>query len=72
MNVKNVNAVDETLVHVETPLGLVNIWTGLVDGAGRRVNRIEVHPNEGAGELRVVTDEGIRAFRMIETGSRNG
>ena len=41
------------VIHVETPLGIVNIHLGLSDMKGRRVENIQMRPNEYAGEPRV-------------------
>lgn len=55
------------LLHVETPLGIVNIRIGLSDAEGRRVESIEVIPNDYAGEPRVDVD-GYRNTRLVEVG----
>jgi hypothetical protein len=47
---RSVVAGDGELVHVETPLGIVN---GLRDRHGRRVDTVEMIPNTYAGEPRV-------------------
>lgn len=52
-------------LHVETPLGIVNIYVGLRDATGRRVERIEVIPNNYAGEPKV-TRSGYANTRLIE------
>lgn len=44
------------IVHVETTLGIVNIYVGLRDAHGRRVERVEMLPNQYAGEPRVTVD----------------
>jgi hypothetical protein len=51
------------VIHVETPLGIVNIHLGLRDSAGRRVENIERIGNNYAGEpqVRVMLDG-----RMVE------
>ncbi len=41
-------------LHVETPLGIVNIRCGLSDMKGRPVDSIEVIPSCYAGEQKVV------------------
>lgn len=41
------------IVHVETPLGIVNIHLGLTDMGGRRVENVQMRPNNYAGEPRV-------------------
>lgn len=56
------------LLHVETPLGIVNIRVGLVDAEGRRVNAVEIIPNNYAGEP-VVSLDGYSSSRMIEAVS---
>lgn len=55
----------DNLLHVETPLGIVNIRIGLRDATGRRVDSVEVIPNAYAGEPEVVVD-GCRNTRMVE------
>jgi len=51
------------IVHVETPLGIVNIYVGLTDIKGRRVEAVEMIPNEYAGEPKVK----VVGRRFIET-----
>jgi hypothetical protein len=58
------------LLHVETPLGIVNIYTQLNDSEGRRVERVEYIPNDYAGEPKVATDNGTRAIRAVEQTER--
>lgn len=53
------------LLHVETPLGIVNIRIGLHDAQGRRVESIEVIPNDYAGEPQVTRD-GNANTRLVE------
>lgn len=43
------------VIHVETPLGIVNIHLGLEDRHGRRVENVQMQPNDYAGELPVRT-----------------
>ncbi len=38
------------IVHVETELGIVNVYVGLTDSEGHRVERVEMIPNQYAGE----------------------
>ena len=56
----------DRIIHVETALGIVNIWQGLMDSQGQRVERVEILPNDYAGEPKVILD-GACATRMIET-----
>ena len=65
MTRKPVNLKDGELLHVETPLGIVNIRAGLTDGKGQRVDSIEILPNNYAGEPTVSLD-GYHNNRMIE------
>jgi hypothetical protein len=51
------------IIHVETPNGIVNIYTGLQDREGRSVDRIEVIPDNYAGENKVVR-RGDRLVRL--------
>lgn len=53
------------LVHIETPLGIVNISAGLEDRFGRRVDSIEVIPCSGAGERKVIR-RGYGNTRLVE------
>jgi hypothetical protein len=53
-------------VHVETELGIVNVWVGLHDSNGRRVERVEVIPNRYAGERVVLR----RDDRLVELKTR--
>jgi hypothetical protein len=53
-------------LHVETDLGIVNIYVGLRDVEGRRVERIELLPDDYAGQPKVETDNHIRGVRFIE------
>lgn len=61
-DIKTVRPGRARLVHVETSLGIVNIYVGLRDAAGRRVERVEIIPNDYAGERRVIR----RGLRLIE------
>ena len=54
------------ILHVETPLGIVNIHVGLNDSKGRRVEAIMPIPNAYAGERKVI----VRGARMIELKTR--
>ena len=56
-------------VHVETPLGIVNIRVGLVDRRGRDVDSIEVIPNQYAGEPKVVR-RGYCNTRLVRLKGR--
>ena len=56
----------DRIIYVETALGIVNIWLGLMDSQGQRVERVEILPNDDAGEPKVILD-GACATRMIET-----
>ena len=52
-------------LHVETPLGIVNIRVGLSDSRGRRVDSIELIPNRYVGE-KSVRRSGFVNSRFIE------
>jgi hypothetical protein len=52
------------ILHVETPNGIINIRVGLTDFEGRRVDSVEVIPDEYAGEP-MVTVDGLRNTRLI-------
>ena len=53
------------LLHVETPLGVINIRAGLVDSTGRRVDSITVTPEQCAGQKKIIR-RGYYNTRMIE------
>lgn len=53
------------VLHVETPLGIVNVRAGLHDSEGRRVDSVEILPNRYAGEPAVELD-GYANSRLIE------
>lgn len=53
------------LLHVETPLGIVNIRVGLSDRLGRKVDSVEVIPSNYIGE-RKVTRSGYANTRLIQ------
>lgn len=65
MNMKTVVARPNQIVHVETPLGIVNIHVGLKDNRGRAVDSIEVIPNRYAGEKKVIRS-GYGNTRLIQ------
>lgn len=43
----------DDVLHIETPLGIVNIYVGLTDIQGRRTERVEYIPNNYAGEPKI-------------------
>jgi len=53
------------LLHIETPLGLINIRVGLMDSQGRIVESIEVIPDKFAGENKIVR-RGCYNTRLIQ------
>ena len=55
------------VVHVETELGIVNIWVGLNDRFGRRVNTIEIIGNRCRGDL-IVKVLGNRLIELKKKG----
>ena len=54
----------ENVIHIATPLGIVNIYLGLHDKLGRRVETVTMRPNEYAGEPRVMVRG--RGLRFVE------
>lgn len=64
---KRVN-IRKGLLHVETPLGIVNIYVGLTDRRGRKVETIEMIPTALAGEPMVVVQG--RRFIQLKTVTR--
>jgi hypothetical protein len=53
------------LLHIETPLGIVNITVGLVDRHGRWVESIQVIPSCYKGEKKVMRS-GYANTRLIQ------
>ena len=51
-------------IHIETPLGIVNIYPGLHDQRGRRVDAIEMIPNDRYAGERIVRRMGDK---FVET-----
>jgi hypothetical protein len=45
--IKRVNVGRARIVHVETELGIVNIYVGLTDRLGREVETVEMIPDQG-------------------------
>lgn len=52
-----------TVVHVETPLGIVNIRVGLRDAKGRAVDAVEIIPSNYVGERKVI----VKGCRLVQT-----
>jgi hypothetical protein len=53
------------LLHVETPLGVINIRAGLTDSMGRRVDSITVTPDEITGDKKIIR-RGYYNTRIVE------
>ena len=53
------------LLHVETPLGIVNIHVGLVDGLGRAVDSIAVIPDAMTFNDQKVIRRGYYNTRLV-------
>jgi hypothetical protein len=49
------------ILHVETDLGIVNIYVGLMDDFGRRVESVELIADDYAGEPKVSVDGYVRS-----------
>ena len=62
---KRIVAKNGELVHIETPLGIINIRAGLSDQKGRKVDSIEILKNEYVGENKVRLDGYVNS-RLIE------
>ena len=58
-------------LHVETPLGIVNIRVGLQDLKGRRVESVEVIAPRLSGELKIVR-RGRCNTRLVELKTVRG
>lgn len=56
------------ILHVETPLGIVNIHVGLSDRNGRTVEAVSMIPNRYAGEPKVV----VRGSRFVQLKTVKG
>lgn len=54
------------IIHVETELGIVNIYVGLTDQRGRRVNTVELVGSRCAGEPEIK----VVGRRLIELKKR--
>jgi len=54
------------LVHIETPLGIVNVWLGLNGSDGSRRERVEYIPNNSFGEPKVKMLNDTVALLAIE------
>jgi len=52
-------------LHIETELGIVNIYEGLKDVKGRKVNTIQVMPDEYSGENKVKATP-VKMIRLIQ------
>lgn len=55
-------------LHVETPLGIVNIYTGLTDRLGREVENVSMSEDRMVGEPKVVR----RGCRFVKLKTRKG
>lgn len=55
-----------TVVHVETPNGIINIRVGLSDHKGRSVDAVEILPSNYVGEPTVIR----KGTRLIRTTRR--
>lgn len=51
-------------IHIELPLGIVNLYPGLHDNRGRRVDAIEILPDDHYAGERIVRRYGDR---LVET-----
>lgn len=56
------------ILHVETPLGIVNIHVGLHDRNSREVEAVQMLPNNYAGESKVV----VRGGRFVQLKTVKG
>jgi hypothetical protein len=56
----------ENMLHIETPLGIVNITVGLRDCKGRRVDSIEVIPDSVEMWGKRIRRSGYGNTRLIE------
>lgn len=66
-NIRSITArKNDRLIHVETPLGIVNIYLGLTGADGSRRERIEYLLNDYSGEPRVKMSNDTLALLAIE------
>ena len=58
-------------LQIETPLGVVSIRVGLTDWEGRKVETIEIAPNNLAGQPKVMAEGGLftSLTEALSTGS---
>jgi hypothetical protein len=63
---KNITVGRARLIHIETPLGIINIRPGLTDAKGRKVDSIEIIPDDYHISGRRVYLDGHRNSRLIE------
>jgi hypothetical protein len=56
---------ENRMLHIETPLGVVNVRANLSDFKGRRVVSVEVLPDQFCGEKKVVR-KGSANTRLVE------
>ena len=64
-NIYLLNKNKQTL-HIETPLGIINITTNLHDIQGRKVDSIEVIPNSDYSGEHKVTRRGLGNTRLVQ------
>lgn len=57
------------LLHIETELGIVNIYCGLTDMKGRRVERVNIIPDNYIGENKVAL-RGWPGNRLVQLKSK--
>lgn len=62
---KSTELVGGEQLHVETPLGVINIRCGLSDMKGRKIDSVTVIPDEYADELKVVR-RGLHNTRLVQ------
>ena len=55
------------IIHVETRLGIVNIYLGLTNREGQAVETVSMNPNRYAGERKVI----VRGYRFVQLKTRN-
>ena len=56
----------DDVLHIEVPLGIVNIRVGLEDADGNKVDSVEFLPNDYAGEPKVILDPPVHNHRFIQ------
>lgn len=69
--IRRTNPKRTEILHVETPLGIINIQIGLTDFRGRPVVSVQVSPDDFAGAPKVVR-RGYSNTRLVQLKTVKG